>query len=87
MPQKNNDFLKRAYRPLELLLISGVITVFAVVLLEVVSRYIFRQSIAWGAEVCQTILVWMTFLGAAVALVGGEHMEINVVMDLSLIHI
>lgn len=81
MPQKNNDFLKRAYRPLELLLISGVITVFAVVLLEVVSRYIFRQSIAWGAEVCQTILVWMTFLGAAVALVGGEHMEINVVMD------
>ena len=81
MPQKNNDLLKRAYRPLELLLRSGVIVVFAVVLVEVVSRYIFHRSIAWGSEVCQTLLVWMTFLGAAVALVGGEHMEINIMMD------
>ena len=81
MSQKNNDFLKRAYRPLELLLILSVIVVFTVVLVEVVSRYIFHQSIAWGAEVCQTLLVWMTFIGAAVALVGGEHMEIHVAMD------
>ena len=81
MSQKNNDFLKRAYRPLELLLILSVIVVFTVVLVEVVSRYIFHQSIAWGAEVCQTLLVWMTFIGAAVELVGGEHMEINVAMD------
>lgn len=81
MSSKNNDFLKRAYRPLEFLLILATIAVFAVVLLEVVSRYIFHQTIAWGAEVCQTLLVWLTFIGAAVALVGGEHMEINVVMD------
>ncbi|MBQ9882581.1 MAG: TRAP transporter small permease [Synergistes sp.] len=81
MPGKDRDLLKRAFRPLELLLICSVIVVFVVVLIEVVSRYIFHQSIAWGSEVCQTLLVWITFIGAAVALVGGEHMEINIMMD------
>lgn len=81
MPEKDRDLLKRAFRPLELLLICSVIVVFVVVLIEVVSRYIFHQSIAWGSEVCQTLLVWITFIGAAVALVGGEHMEINIMMD------
>ncbi len=81
MTGKKSDLLKRAFRPLELLLICSVIVVFVVVLIEVVSRYIFHQSIAWGSEVCQTLLVWITFIGAAVALVGGEHMEINIMMD------
>lgn len=81
MSEKNSDLLKRAFRPLEFLLIGSVIIVFVVVLVEVVSRYIFRHSIAWGSEVCQTLLVWVTFIGAASALAGGEHMEINLVMD------
>ena len=81
MSGKKSDMLKRAFRPLELLLICSVVIVFVVVLIEVVSRYIFHQSIAWGSEVCQTLLVWITFIGAAVALVGGEHMEINIMMD------
>ncbi|MBR4401609.1 MAG: TRAP transporter small permease [Synergistes sp.] len=81
MSEKKSDMLKRAFRPLELLLICSVVIVFVVVLIEVVSRYIFHQSIAWGSEVCQTLLVWITFIGAAVALVGGEHMEINIMMD------
>ncbi len=81
MSQGKSGCLKRAYRPLELLLILAVIAVFAVVLVEVTLRYVFHQSIAWGAEVCQTLLVWMTFIGAAVALVGGEHMEISIFLD------
>lgn len=81
MSQGEKGYLKRAYRPLELLLILAVVAVFTVVLVEVASRYVFHQSIAWGAEVCQTLLVWMTFIGAAVALVSGEHMEISILLD------
>ncbi len=50
-------------------------------MLEVVSRYIFHESIAWGGEACQTLLVWMTFIGSSLALLADEHMEINLVLD------
>ena len=45
---EKKDTLKRAYRPLELFVILAVTVVFIVVMMEVVSRYIFHQSIAWG---------------------------------------
>ena len=78
---EKKDTLKRAYRPLELFVILAVTVVFIVVMMEVVSRYIFHQSIAWGGEVCQTLLVWITFIGSAAALLTNDHMEINIVLD------
>lgn len=79
-PEKKNA-LKRAYRPLELFLTAAVAAVFIVVMMEVVSRYIMHQSIAWGGEVCQTLIVWITFIGSAAALLTNDHMEINIVLD------
>lgn len=78
---KKEFSLRRACRPLELLLIAAVIAIFLTVLLEVVSRYLLHQSIAWSSEVCQTLLVWITFIGGAVALVGGEHMQIDAALN------
>ena len=69
---EKKDTLKRAYRPLELFVILAVTVVFIVVMMEVVSRYIFHQSIAWGGEVCQTLLVWITFIGSAAALLTNK---------------
>jgi TRAP-type C4-dicarboxylate transport system permease small subunit len=37
--------------------------------------------VPWGAEVSHTLLVWITFLGAALALFRGEHMAINLLLD------
>ncbi len=78
---EKKDTLKRAYRPLELFVTAAVTVVFIVVMMEVVSRYIMHQSIAWGGEVCQTLLVWITFIGSAAALLTNDHMEINIVLD------
>ena len=80
MPQ-NKPILKRAFRPLEFMLMLGVLATFLVVLLEVVSRYIFHHSIAWGGEVCTTLLVWITFVGGAVALLDNGHMCVDLVMN------
>ncbi len=80
MSEHKEDCLKRAFRPLELLVTAAVAVTFVVVMVEVISRYVFHESIAWGAEVCQTLLVWITFVGGAVALVGGEHMQIDAVL-------
>lgn len=81
MTEKKDGFLKRAYRPLEFLLIINIVVVFAIVLLEVFSRYIMHVSIAWVSEVSQTLLVWTTFIGAAVALLYKEHMVINMIFN------
>ncbi len=80
---KKSEYLKRAYRPLEFLLAANVIVVFVLVILEVFSRYFFHVSIEWVAEVTQTLLVWLTFVGAAVALLSGDHMVINILLNKS----
>ncbi len=81
MEENKPCLLKRVFRPLELLLTLGVVVIFAVVLIEVASRYLLHQSIAWGSEVCQTLLVWITFIGGAVALFYNEHMEIDLLLN------
>jgi len=76
-----NEYLKRAFRPLEFLLVINIVVVFVIVIMEVLSRYIFHASLAWVAEVSQTLLVWLTFIGAAVALLYGDHMVINILLN------
>lgn len=81
MQEKRSEYLKRAFRPLEFLLAINIIVVFVIIIMEVFSRYIFHVSIAWVAEVSQTCLVWLTFIGAAVALLHGDHMVINILLN------
>ncbi len=81
MPGRKESLLERAFRPLEVLLALSIIAVFIEVLTEVASRYLLHLPIPWGAEVSQTLLVWITFLGAALALFRGEHMAINLLLD------
>ncbi|MDO4952701.1 MAG: TRAP transporter small permease [Synergistaceae bacterium] len=75
------NILERAYRPLELCLIAAVCVIFLQVLAEVVSRYVFSFSIAWGQELAETLIVWVTFIGAAVAMLRAEHMAINILYN------
>ena len=77
--QKN--ILERAFRPLELCLILAVCVIFLQVLAGVVSRYIFDFSIAWGQELAETLIVWITFIGSAVAMLRAEHMAINILYN------
>jgi len=81
MPDRKLNFLERAFRPLEVLLTLSIVAVFIEVLTEVAFRYLLHLPVPWGAEVSQTLLVWITFLGAALALFRGEHMAINILLD------
>jgi len=81
MSVRKSNLLERAFRPLEVLLALSIIAVFVEVLAEVASRYVLHLPVPWGAEVSQTLLVWITFLGAALALFRGEHMAINLLLD------
>lgn len=55
----------------------AVAVIFAEVIYEVFSRYVFLRAVPWGAEVSQTTMVWMAFIGAACAFHRGQHMAID----------
>jgi len=70
--------IERLLRPF---LIAVVVLMFIEVVVEVASRFIFHYSIPWGAEVSQTLLVWMTFIGSAVALMRNDHISIDFLLE------
>ena len=53
----------------------------ALVFADVVLRYIFSAPITGASEIATTLLVWVTFLGSAVALRRHLHVAITVVID------
>jgi TRAP-type C4-dicarboxylate transport system permease small subunit len=81
MRRRDIDSLGRLLKPFDLLLATAVVVICLEVLVEVFSRYVLHLPLSWGAEVSQTLLVWLTFLGAALALFRGEHMVINLAVN------
>ena len=68
-------------RILRFFLIVAVVLMFAEVVVEVSSRFIFHYPIPWGAEVSQTLLVWVTFIGAAVAFLRNDHISVEILTE------
>jgi len=46
-------------------------------LVGVISRYVFRAPIIWSDELASIIFLWLAMLGAAVALQRGKHMRLS----------
>lgn len=47
------------------------------VFVNVVLRYIFNSGITWSEEMARFLFIWLTFLGAIVALKDNEHLIID----------
>lgn len=44
---------------------------------QVVSRYVFNNSITWTEELCTIMFVWMVYLGCAGAITRRKHLRID----------
>lgn len=60
---------------------AGMIALAAVITLQIVSR-VFFTSFAWTEEVARFLLIWIAFLGAALAFQQGRHIAVTFVRDL-----
>lgn len=78
-----NKILDRFFRAIDYLLSIALYVIFVEVVVEVSARYIFSVPIPWGSELSQTLLVWITFLGSAVAMRQGEHLAIRFIRDIT----
>jgi len=58
-----------------------MIPMFLIVFTNVVARYGFGFSLSWGEEVARFLMVWVTFLGAGLALREGRLVAIELLQD------
>ncbi len=49
--------------------------------LQVILRYVLGRALPWAEEAAVYMMVWMAFVGAAVALQRSEHMALALVVD------
>jgi TRAP-type transport system small permease protein len=54
---------------------------FIIIVLAVIGRYVFNQSLTWTEEVPRYLLIWISFLGAAAGVARHEHVGFNVLFD------
>lgn len=52
----------------------------AIILIDVVCRYVLRIPLSWPAELTVLLFQWTVFLGAAIALRRGMHFGIDLVV-------
>ena len=58
-----------------------VVAEIVVLLLGVVSRYVFHKPLLWTDELAATQFIWLAMLGAVVAFHRGEHMRMTAIVN------
>lgn len=62
-----------------LVLLMGVMTVVALV--NVITRYLIRFSLAFTEEIVVSLFVWLTLLGTAIGFRQGAHLGFSFIVD------
>jgi TRAP-type transport system small permease protein len=68
------------YRLLDHLLVIGLAAMVLMVLGNVVLRYLFNSGLEFSEEVSRFTFVWLTFIGAVIALKEGLHLGMDTVV-------
>lgn len=72
--------------PLQKLLyvLSGslLLAILTVVVYATIARYFFNAPPIWGEEVPRVLFVWMTYLGAGLAIVAGLNVRVTYFVDM-----
>lgn len=66
----------------EALVVVLMMTMTSLVLLNVVTRYGFSFSVTWAEELSRFLMIWVTYLGAGLALRAGNHVAFEYLQSL-----
>ena len=66
----------------EYLVSALLVLMVVVVFLQVIFRFVLHASLPWSEELSRYILVWLSFLGAAIGVRKGAHIGVEVVVSL-----
>ena len=76
-----NRWIDRACRGLEVVIAAMLAAMVVLVFGNVVLRYLFNSGITVSEEVSRWLFIWMTFLGAIVALREHGHLGVDMVVQ------
>jgi len=57
--------------------IAMMMAMAGLVFTNVVSRYVFAHSLNWSEEIARYLMVWVTYIGAGLAMREGQHVAIE----------
>jgi TRAP-type transport system small permease protein len=77
-PPPRQGLLGAMDRVVEDVVVLLYVTMITVGFAQVIMRYVFQRSLTWSEEVARYLFVWITFLGAALALERGIHISVDV---------
>jgi TRAP-type C4-dicarboxylate transport system permease small subunit len=63
----------------EFMLVTIVVLQAVLLMASVLFRYLFNSPIIWGDEIVRYSLIWMTFVGAAMATKEKQHIQVDVI--------
>ena len=58
-----------------------LVVIVALVVLQVVARYVLRISLPWPEELARFLLIWLTFTGAVVGTWHHAHFRVDVLAE------
>ena len=76
----DTSFVRRLTWIVERVLIALSALIAVVVFLQVVFRYLLRQPLFWSEELPRYLLIWMSFLAAALAQKSEAHINITLAL-------
>lgn len=82
MLNKYSAFLDRVDKVLLALLSVLAALMVAIILYQVVLRYCFSAANVWAEELARFMFVWLTTLGASVAIRRNVHLRVDLVVDI-----
>ena len=74
--------MRTIYRNFEEMVGSGLLlAICAIAIIKVTSRYVLKSPTSWAEEVITYLFVWLTFIGASLALKKHQHFAIDIVVE------
>jgi C4-dicarboxylate transporter DctQ subunit len=62
------------------ILVGMVAMMTIIIIVQVFMRYLFLYSLSWSEEVARYLMIWVSFLGASLALKWGFHIGVELVL-------
>ncbi len=66
----------------EYILVLLLISISIILLLQILARYIFHNSIVWSEESVRYLFIWSTFIGIPYCIKIGNSLKIMQIIDL-----
>ena len=54
-----------------------LIVIFILIIVQIVMRFVFSNPLSWSEELSRYLLIWITFLGASLAVKQGSHLVVG----------